>query len=199
MASISTRNPAANSTQPGASRLFQVVGVACLISFILDAIILALPPLLGSPQWRISFLTQLGNRGIVLLIGLAMLLYSVQGRRLIKQLCTLCFVFGTILIVGSGLVIQDGLTLQHQAKEQISSQASQIESRIQTTQADPQAASKLKPEQFQQASQQVVAQAETLKRNAQNNIFKSASLSIANLLVAGLALLTLGRCAPYLK
>ncbi|BAU14819.1 hypothetical protein LEP3755_53720 [Leptolyngbya sp. NIES-3755] len=200
MASISTRNPGATSTQPpGASRLFQIVGVACLISFLLDAIILALPPMLGSAQWRVSFLTQLGNRGVVLLIGFAMLLYAIQGRRLIKQLCTSCFVLGTILIVASGLVIQDGLTLQRQAKDQISSQASQVESRIQSVQTNPQATAKISPEQAQQATQQLTAQAEAAKRNAQSSIFKNTSLSISNLIVSGLALLMLGRCAPYLR
>ncbi|MCU0548849.1 MAG: HpsJ family protein [Leptolyngbya sp. Prado105] len=183
---------------PRAKKLCRIVGLACLVAFAVDFFVIVLPPDFGAAQWRLSSLQQVGDRSIVVLFGLALLMYGVERRKILRSLALLCFTIGTVFVLSCAVVAQDSLALQRQANEQISAQVSQLNSRLQAIQENPEAGAKITPEQLTQAAQRVNAQAESAKQNANNSILKSGILSIGNLAVIGVTLLVLGRYSLYL-
>lgn len=182
------------STSYNTKSLVRIVGLACLAGFVIDMLILALPPALGSPEWRTGFLQQMSDRSIVLMFGAALTLYgSLEVRALRKQLGMVFLVIGVIYLLSCVLVIRDGLTLNDLAAKNITNQATQVQTQIQTAKNDPKAAPNITPDQLQQASQQVDARAVALKQNAKAGIMKTAIAIVGNLLVIGIALISLGR------
>jgi len=83
------------STQPSASfggqAIARIVGFTCLFGFLVDMIALALPFGAGA-AWRATLLQQMGDRSIVLLIGIGLLLLQQMGDRSI------------VLLIGIGLL-----------------------------------------------------------------------------------------------
>jgi outer membrane murein-binding lipoprotein Lpp len=183
---------------PRAKKLCQIVGLACLIAFAVDFFVIVLPPNFGLSQWRLGTLQQIGDRSIVILFGVALLMYGAEQRKRLRSLALLCFTIGILFLLSCAVVAQDSLALQRQANERISAQVSQLNSRIQSIQANPEAAAKVTPGQLEQAAQRISAQAESVKQTANNSILKSGILSIGNLAVIGTALLVLGRYGLYL-
>lgn len=59
-----------------ASRTLQIVGLVLIISTLLDYLVLLLPPDFSNRAWGMNVVTQMVDRGIVPLVGLAMLLTS---------------------------------------------------------------------------------------------------------------------------
>jgi len=61
--------------------VLKLTGVIFILSSLLDYVTLAIPLKLDSPQWQISFATSIVDRGIVPLIGIAILLigYWIDG------------------------------------------------------------------------------------------------------------------------
>ncbi|MBD2310473.1 hypothetical protein H6G20_02135 [Desertifilum sp. FACHB-1129] len=57
-----------------AARALQLVGIVMIASFLLDALTLLFPPNLTNVQWRLSFTSQLIDRGVIPLVGTALLL-----------------------------------------------------------------------------------------------------------------------------
>lgn len=171
-----------------------IVGFACLAGFLVDLAVLSFPPSLGNIEWRIGFLQQVSDRSVILLFGLALLLYgTLDIRSWRKPLSLLCMVLGVAFSLSSILVIADGINFQKQAVTTITSQAAQIESQIQKAQTDSTVAPNVTPEQLEQAAQQLKNQANTLKSNAKTSVIKTGVSSVGNLLVVGLALVGLGR------
>jgi hypothetical protein len=174
--------------------LCRIVGFACLAGFAIDLFALTFPPAPGSLEWRIGFLQQLGDRSIILLFGLALVMYGILDfRRWRRRLALTCLILGVLFTLSSILVIRDSLTFQQQALSTISNQATQLQSQIQKAQQDPKAAPNITPEQLQQASQQLSNKATTLKQNAQTSVLKTGVSSVGNLVVVGLALIGLGQ------
>ncbi|MBW4582610.1 MAG: HpsJ family protein [Tildeniella nuda ZEHNDER 1965/U140] len=174
--------------------LCRIVGIACLAGFIIDVLILALPPSLGSAEWRIGFLQQVSDRSIILLFGAALTLYgSLEARALRKQLGTVCLAIGVAYLLSCVLVIRDGLTLNDLAVKNITTQATQVQTQIEKAKNDPKAAPNITPEQLQQAAQTVDTRAISLKQNAKTGILKTAIAIVGNLVVIGVALISLGR------
>jgi hypothetical protein len=174
--------------------LCQIVGFVCLAGFLIDMAAIAFPPALGSLEWRVGFLQQLGDRSIVLLFGLALLIYSnLEQRAWRKYLVTTCLALSVVYILGAVLVIRDGLSLQEQTLQRISAQASQVQTQIQNAKENPKPDVKVTPEQLQQASQLLGRQATTLKENAKTGVLKTSVSSVGNLVVIGLGLLGLGQ------
>jgi hypothetical protein len=183
---------------PRAKKLCRIVGFACLIAFAVDFFVIVLPPNFGVAQWRLSSLQQVGDRSIVVLFGLALLIYGAERRKMLRSLALMCFTIGIMFLLSCAVVAQDSLALQRQANERISAQVSQLNSRLQAIQENPAAAEKVSPEQLEQAAQRVNAQAESAKQNASSSILKSGILSVGNLAVIGVTLLILGRYGLYL-
>ncbi|MBW4470376.1 MAG: HpsJ family protein [Stenomitos rutilans HA7619-LM2] len=190
MASLSTQSPVGINAKP----LCRVVGLACVAGFVVDLLILALPPTLNSAEWRVGFLQQMSDRSIVLLFGAALLIYSnLDYRTWRKQLAMLCLVLGIVFQLSCILVIRDSLSLNDSATKNINIQASQVQSQIETAKNDPKAAPNLTSEQLDKASQLVTTRAGSLKNTAKTSILKTAGAIVGNFVVVGLALIGLGR------
>jgi len=174
--------------------LCRIVGIACLAGFVVDLLILALPPALGNPEWRTVFLQQMSDRSIILLFGAALTIYgSLEARALRKQLGFVCLSLGVIYLLSCVLVIRDGLMLNDLAAKNIATQAAQVQTQIQNAKNDPKAAPNVTPEQLQQAAQTIDTRAVSLKQNAKTGILKTAIAIVGNLVVIGIALISLGR------
>ncbi|MGA7932083.1 MAG: HpsJ family protein [Kovacikia sp.] len=198
MASISTPTPT-GATSYSAKTICKIVGLVCLSGFVIDIAVLALPPNPASVEWRANFMQQLADRSIIMLLGAALTIFSLNSRRWLKRVSMLSLVLGVIFLLSTLLVIRDSLALQQLAISNISNQASQIQSRIQDAQSKPAVDSKLTPEQLQQASQQLNLQANTLKQTAKTTFLKTGVSSVGNLAVVGLGMISLGRYGMRLR
>lgn len=197
MASISNQNFAHSYS---AQVLCRIVGLTCLAGFLIDMLALALPPVLGSPEWRVGILQQLGDRSIILLFGTALIMYgNLDSRLWLRRLALFCLLAGIAFHLSCILVIRDGMELQQRAAKNISAQAAQLQTQIQQGQNNPTATAKITPEQLERASQLVTNQAASLKQNAKTGIVKTGFSSIGNLLVVGLGLISLGRYGIQLR
>ncbi|MBD2072702.1 hypothetical protein H6F86_02120 [Phormidium sp. FACHB-592] len=177
-----------------AKPLCRLVGIACLIGFIVDILILALPPALNSAEWRVGFLQQMSDRSIILLFGTALLLYSsLDYRAWRKQLAMLCLILGVVFQLSCILVIRDSFSLNDIAIKNINVQASQVQSQIESAKTNPKATPAITPEQLDKASQLVNTRAGSLKENAKTGILKTGVAIVGNLVVVGFALIGLGR------
>lgn len=180
--------------------LCRIVGIACLAGFIVDLLILALPPSLGSAEWRVGFLQQMSDRSIILLFGAALLTYgSLEARQFRKQLALISLILGVVFLLSCVSVIRDSLTLHSTAVKNINTQAAQIQNQIETAKGKPDPAAKITPEQLQQASKLVDTRVVSLKQGAQTSVFKTGSAIVGNLVVVGLALISLGRYGMRLR
>ncbi|MER3432978.1 MAG: hypothetical protein C4288_05985 [Leptolyngbya sp. ERB_1_1] len=183
---------------PRAKKLCRIVGFACLVAFVVDFLVIVFPVNVAEASWRLTTLQQIGDRSIVVLFGLSLLIYGVERRKVLRSVSLLCFAIGIAFLLACPVVAQDSLMLQRQALDRISAQASQLSSRIQAIQGDPNAAAKVSPERLEQATQQLNTRTETAKQTANQSIFKSGFLSVGNLAVIGVSLLVLGRYGLYL-
>ncbi|XGV98183.1 MAG: HpsJ family protein [Leptolyngbya sp. BL-A-14] len=174
--------------------LCRIVGIACLAGFVVDLLILVLPPALGSPEWRVGFLQQMSDRSIILLFGTALTLYgNLESRSWRKQLGMASLVLGVVFLLSCVLTIADSLTLNGMAEKNIATQAAQVQTQIQNAKDNPTAAPNITPEQLQQAAQTVNTRATSLKQTAKTGILKTAIAVVGNLIVIGFALISLGR------
>ncbi|WNZ27290.1 hypothetical protein HJG54_30855 [Leptolyngbya sp. NK1-12] len=200
MASISS--PISNSAGSyGPRGICQIVGLVCLAGFIIDMLVLALPPQIGNVEWRIGIVQQMSDRSIVLLFGAALLIFgNLENRRWLKRFSTFCLVAGVVFLLSCLLVVADGLKFQQQALTNISTQASQIQSQIQSAQSNPRAAgANITEEDLRRASELLNTQANSLKQNAKRSVLKTGAASISNLLIVGLGLVSLGRYGMNLR
>jgi hypothetical protein len=171
-----------------------IVGLACLAGFLVDTVVLLFPPLLNNIEWRLSFMQQLGDRSIILLFGLALLMVGIIDiRSWRKNLALFCLVLGIALGLSSIMVIRDSIELQQTAFTNIEKKASEIQEKIQQAQANPATSPKISPDQIRQASALLENQAETLKQNAKVGALKTRISGVGNLIVVALAFLGLGR------
>lgn len=197
MASLSSpvSSPADNHGAKGAKGICQIVGLVCLSGFVIDMLVLALPPQLGSAEWRVGLIQQLADRSIILLLGSALLIFgNLENRRWLKRFSTGCLAVGLAFCLACLLVIADGIKLQQQAVTNISTQASQLQTQIQNAQSNPGAAGQnVTPQDLTRASQLLTTQANTLKKNAKQTVLKTGVSSVGNLIVVGLGMISLGR------
>lgn len=194
MASVTSSNPnSVSSYSPKA--LCQIVGYACLAGFIIDMLVLMLPPSVGNPQWRVGIVQQMADRSIILLFGTALLIFGLSGRLLLKQFSRLCMLVGAIFLLLCALVVVDTAKLQTQAIGQITTQASQIQAQIDKAKADPSvlANQNVTPEQLQAYAQSIPTQTSTLTQNARTTSIKAGVAIVGNLIVVGIGLISLGR------
>ncbi|UIE36384.1 HpsJ-like protein, cyanoexosortase C-associated [Leptodesmis sichuanensis] len=174
--------------------LCRIVGFACLGGFLVDLFVLTLPPAFGTLQWRITFLQQLADRSVILLFGMALIMYGILDfRRWRRRLAMASLIFGIVFILSSILVIRDSLEFQQQAMANISNRASQVQSQLQQAQSNPKLAPRVKPEQLEQASQLLSNQLASAKETTKTSVLRTGISSVGNLIVIGLALIGLGQ------
>jgi hypothetical protein len=189
--SFSTAN---NHDASGAKQICLIISLVCLIGFSIDVLALSLTPNPMDLEWRIGFLQQIGERSIVLLLGVALFLYSSLGNRsLTKAFSLVCLGIGVAFMMSSILVIRDSSILQTQAMKTITNQASQLQTQIEATRQKPDTAANITPEQLELATRQVNSQANQLKRSTREGITQAGLASVGNLIVVGLGLVGLGR------
>jgi len=182
------------STTKTSKTFCRIVGIVCLIGFAINLIVLALPPNPMVLEWRVGFLQQVSDRSIILLFGAALTIHgSLETRALRKQLGTACLAIGVIYLLFCVLVIRDGLTLNDLAEKNIATQAAQVQTQIQNAKDNPKAAPNVTPDQLKQAAQMIDNKAVSLKQNAKTGILKTAIAIVGNLVVIGIALISLGR------
>lgn len=171
-----------------------VVGLTCLAGFAVDMFAIATPLDPFALEWRINVLQQIGDRSIILLFGVALLLFSVfSNRRIARPLSFVSMAIGVALMLSCVLIIRDSLILRNQTITNIGNQAEQLQTQIDESRNSPELPADITPEQIRQASTQIANQAESLKTNAREGIVKASFASIGNLIVVGLGLAGLGR------
>lgn len=177
----------------GARQLCFIVGLACLAGFGVDVLEIALPPSPLAMEWRASFLQQVGDRGILLLFGSALLIYSQMNKqRFSKVLSLFCLSAGIAFILSCILLINDSQQLKMQAVANITTQAEQLRADIEERQSSS-GTEKISPELLSQANLQIDSQAKQLKQRTQADITRAGLSSLGNLIVIGLGLLGVGR------
>ena len=173
-----------------------VVGVTCLLGFLVDTLVLSTPPDPFSLQWRVNLLQQMGDGSIILLFAAALLMYACfDQRRLKRPLGFVCLVLGVAFMLSCVLVIRDSLILQSETLQNISNRQQYVQSQIEGVRnGDTESfAATLTTEQLQQASQQLANETLTLKQNARQGITKAGVASMGNLIAVGIGMLGLGR------
>ncbi|PSR19096.1 hypothetical protein C8255_04090 [filamentous cyanobacterium CCP3] len=177
----------------GGQAIARIVGFTCMFGFLADMIALTFPLGAGA-AWRASLLQQMGDRSIVLLIGLALLIYGFwENSGLRKPFSYAALAVGVAFLLSSILVIRDGLVLQSQAIDRIGQEATELQTQVEQGRNNPEITANATPEDFAQALQAIDTQAATLKQNAKTNLTKASIASTSNLVVMGIGLLGLGR------
>ncbi len=172
-----------------------IVGLTCLFGFMVDMLVLSTPVAPFDLQWRVNLLQQVGDRSIILLFAVALLMYALfDQRRLKRPLGYICLGIGVAFILSCVLVIRDSLILQRETLQNISNQEQQAQTQIEAARdGNLNLPESVTPEQLQQAAQQLTNQASSLKRNARQGITKAGIASMGNLIAVGLGILGLGR------
>ncbi|NJL47102.1 MAG: hypothetical protein HC929_05825 [Leptolyngbyaceae cyanobacterium SM2_5_2] len=191
---VSASNPLSSSLFSGQA-IARVVGLTCIFGFMADMVALTFPLGAGT-AWRVGVLQQMGDRSIVLLIGIALLLYSFwENSSLRRTMSYLCLGVGAFFLLTCMLVVRESFSLHSQTVNNIGTQASQLQTQVEESRSNPDIAANAAPEDFTQALQAIETQAETLKQNARTSITKVGLASASNFAVVGIGLLSLGRMA----
>lgn len=166
-----------------------IVGLACIAGFAVDCFILAVPPNVGSVQWRVSLLQELADRSLILLFGIALLFYSQQKSRLWKRLLSyLALGLGVLFILSSVITLRDTNLMYQQMITRIDGQTTRLQAQINA----PDVAGSVSSERLQQAADLLAGQAHRLKVNSRESMVKTGASTVSNLLILGSSLLGLG-------
>jgi hypothetical protein len=188
----STLSSQSFTTAPNTRIICRLVGAACLAGYLLDIALIAIPINLGSDAWRIAFTQQFSDRGITLLLGLALLIYGTFDRRAFCQrLAVLSLILGVVFNLMCVAVVHDSIAFQNRTISSIAERASQMRERIQSPQSDSN--QKITPDDVKKATDVLSNQAESVKRQTRTSVLKTGIASIGNLLIVGLALIGLGQ------
>ncbi|HSM81007.1 MAG TPA: HpsJ family protein [Nodosilinea sp.] len=142
-----TSEPAAPSlvASPLAAIALKVAGAIAILSALLDFIILLVPPNLVNTQWQLATTTQFVDRGIVPLVGMALLLTGfwldnsvgrvAQRKTLTTDLrfwvCTLASLLGLLYLLLTLLHLNAVRLSSQQALDQVNNEASEAASQLQ--------------------------------------------------------------------
>ena len=144
--------------------------------------------------WRFGILQQVGDRSIVLVFGVALLIYGcwdITMRR--KFFSYLGLGLGVAYLLTCVLVISDGLKVQAQAVNQINQRAQQLQTQVEQSRNNPDIKAKATPKDFENAQKSIEAQAFTMTENAKNGSTKKSIIVASNFLIMGVGFLSLGR------
>lgn len=175
-------NPA--PTDPSAAAIIcRIVGLTCVAGFISDMLTLAFP--IGpTVDWRVNFLQQVGDRSIILLFGVALVLYGFwASRELRKSISYAVLGVGVLFLLCCILVIRDSAVLRSEAVQRIDLQATELQTRVEE---QAQIESEV-------AARRIDAEAAELKQNAKSSLTKAGIRSTSNFVIVGIGLVGLGR------
>jgi hypothetical protein len=194
MASVtSSNNPNVVSSYSPKS-ICLIVGYACIAGFLIDMLVLALPPSPTDSQWRVGFVQQVADRSIILLFGAALIIFGLSARNLLKQFSRICLLIGALLFLACPLVIADTVKIQQQAVNGITAKASEIKSQIDQAKANPSALPQnVNLDQLDAYAKTIPEQTDTMVQNARTTSIKAGVAIVGNLVVVGLGMIGLGR------
>ena len=188
--------PTTKSATPSSGNSpYRILGTACIGAFLIDMLLIAIGPGMGSLEWRVQFLKSLGDRSIVFLLGTAFMMIGTADMRSIrKQLSIACLALGMGFLLLTGLSIWDASVLQKQTTTAVTTQTSQLEDQIQKAkdQSLP-TGGKVTAEQIQQALDRLSNQSAAAQKEATTQVIKTGASSAGNLMVVGIAMIALGR------
>jgi hypothetical protein len=190
MSNATVQEPKGDSAGQAIAR---IVGLICVLGFIVDVLGLILPPGSGA-GWRFGLLQQVGDRSIVLVFGIALLIYGCwesQLRR--KPLSYAALGLGVVYLLTCVLVVSDGLKVQSQATTKINQRVEQLQTRVEQSRNNPQISAKASPQDFDNALKSIEAQAYAATESTKTGLTKTIIVVAINFLVMGLGLLSLGR------
>lgn len=191
---VGATNPLSSPSLSGQA-LARVVGLTCVFGFIVDMTALTFP--LGSgTAWRVGLLQQMGDRSIVLLIGIALLIYSAwENQSLRKTLSYITLGLGSLFLLICLFVVRESFSLHSQAVNNIGNQATQLQTQVEQSRSNPEIAANATDDDFTNALRAIDTQAETLRQNAKTTITRTGIASTSNFAVVGIGLLSLSRVA----
>jgi len=178
---------------PGIKTIARIVGFTCFCGFIVDIIALTFPIGEGA-AWRVGLLQQMGDRSIVLLFGLALILLSFwDNKQLRKPFSYAALGVGVLFLLFCILIIRDSLVLQSLAADRIGQQASELQTQVEQNQTNSEITENASPEDFDEALRLIDSRARSMKQNAKTSITRVGITSVGNFIVVGIGLLSLGR------
>lgn len=135
---------------PLAAIALKLVGFVTVVSALLDYVILLIPPELTNPQWQLATTTQLVDRGIVPLVGIALLLTgfwidsrvgkSMRSQNLLADsrfwTCLLASLLGVIFLLLAVLHINSIRLTTQDALARVGDEASQASTQLETRISD---------------------------------------------------------------
>jgi ABC-type multidrug transport system fused ATPase/permease subunit len=135
---------ASASKSPLAAIALKLVGIVAIVSALVDYLILIIPPNLTNTQWQLATTTQLVDRGIVPLVGIALLLTglwiensvgrSPRAQTLMADLrfwvCALASFLGLVYLLLTFLHLNAVRLSARTALEQVNAEASQASTEL---------------------------------------------------------------------
>ena len=190
------QNTASGSYSPAS--FCRIIGLVCITGFMVDISASALPLALDNLEWQINILQQISDRSIILLFGIALILYSsLHNRPWRKYLVATCLTLGIVYLFSAIFFVSSSIQLQNRSEQQINLKTSQMQSQIQT-QIEQAGSNKTNPkptpEQIEQAKKQVDRQSDLLKGNTKIATVKRGLSGAGNFVVIGIGLIALGQC-----
>ena len=184
-------------TQPksvNAAGLSRIVGLTCIAGFVSDICVAAMPVTLRSAQWRMGLLQPMGDRGIILLFGLALLALSYAGKRLwSKRIGIVSIVVGVFFLLSCLAFVKDSLALQKATIGNLDTQISKLQSQIQQQSSNPELQNSANREQIEATTRQIDIQVDSFKKEVRTTTVRLGLSAISNLLIMGIALISFGR------
>lgn len=133
-----------SAVSPLAAIALKLVGVVTILSALLDFLVLLFPPNFGDAQWLLNSTTQIVDRGIVPLVGIALLLAgfwiersagkSSQAGSLLADLrfwsCVVASILGLVFLVLAFLHINTVRLTTQQALAQVQREANQASAQL---------------------------------------------------------------------
>jgi ABC-type multidrug transport system fused ATPase/permease subunit len=133
-----------SAVSPLAAIALKLVGIVTVLSALLDFIVLLVPPNFGNPEWFLNATTQIVDRGIVPLVGIALLLAgfwvermagkSARGGSLLADLrfwaCAVASVLGLIFLIFTFLHINNVRITSQEALAQVEREANQATAQL---------------------------------------------------------------------
>jgi hypothetical protein len=171
----------------------RIAGFACLFGFLSSVLPLAIP-LSRDIAWRTHLFQQIGDRGLVLLFGMGLLIYSFWRKPSLRQsLSYAAMVVGLLFLLTNIWIVADSQTLKSQAMNQIAQQVDQVETQIQQSQLKGAGGARISEEKLQETLTVIDGRAETLRRQANLSITKGSVTKVLDFLTIAIGLLSLGR------
>lgn len=148
-----------NRPSPLAAQVLKLVGILLILSFLIELVVLLINPEFSNPQWGLTLMTQVIDRGVTPLIGFALLyagfwMHSAAagGDRTPRNRATwqnshfwafvIASLLGLLFLILIPLYLTTTGKITQQAVETINQQASQTEVQLQQQQAQLQTLAK---------------------------------------------------------